>query len=94
MPISRTYATGRSVEVDAVLLAGSPSEASARTLVDETFRHLKPIGVLPQGNRILEAAGASPNREGIFAAADASGLVDSLVSALGEHRVWNRVVPS
>ena len=47
MPISRTYFTGRSIEVDAVLIAGSPEDANARIIVDEAFRHLKPIGVLP-----------------------------------------------
>ncbi len=93
-PVSRTYSTGRSVEVDAVLVAGSPTEASARTLVDEAFRHLKPLGVLPQGTNLFAAAGVPSEGEGIFAGADASDIVSSLVAALEEHRVWNRVVPS
>jgi catalase len=93
-PVSRTYSTGRSVEVDAVLVAGSPAEASARTLVDEAFRHLKPLGVLPNGTNLLAAAGIPAEGEGIFAGEDASSIVGSLVAGLEEHRVWNRVVPS
>ncbi len=93
-PVSRTYSTGRSVEVDAVLVAGSPAEASARTLVDEAFRHLKPLGVLPRGTNLLAAAGVPAEGEGIFAGSDASNIVSSLVTGLEEHRVWNRAVPT
>lgn len=92
--VSRTYSTGRSVEVDAVLVAGSPAEASARTLIDEAFRHLKPIGVLPTGTNLLAAAGVPAEGEGIFTGSDASDIVSSLVAGLEEHRVWNRVVPA
>jgi catalase len=94
VPISRTYATGRSVEVDAVLLAGSPAEANARVLIDEVFRHLKPIGVLPQGADLLATAGVSAEGAGIFAGSEPSSIVDSLVSGLEQHRVWDRVVPT
>jgi catalase len=92
--VSRTYSTGRSVEVDAVLVAGSPAEASARTLIDEAFRHLKLIGVLPKGTNLLAAAGVPTEGEGIFTGSDASDIVSSLVAGLEEHRVWNRVVPA
>jgi catalase len=93
-PVSRTYSTGRSIEVDAVLVAGSPTEAGARTLVDEAFRHLKPLGVLPQGTNLLATAGVPAEGEGIFSGSDASDIVSSLVAGLEEHRVWNRVVPT
>ncbi len=59
VPISRTYFTGRSVEVDAVLVAGSPADANARIIVDEAFRHLKPLGVLPPGAPLLVVSGRS-----------------------------------
>jgi catalase len=94
VPISRTYSTGRSVELDAVLLAGSPAEPNARILLDEAFRHLKPIGVLPQGADLLATVGVSSDKEGIFDGSDPSSIVDSLVSGLEEHRVWDRVVAS
>ncbi len=92
VPISRTYFTGRSVEVDAVLVAGSPAEANARIIVDEAFRHLKPLGVLPQGTNLLAAAGVAPDADGVFAESDASSIVESLIAGLEEHRVWNRLV--
>ncbi len=94
VPISRTYATGRSVEVDAVLLAGSPADANARILLDEVFRHLKPIGVLPQGADLLATAGVSSEGAGIFAGSEPTSIIASLVSGLEQHRVWDRVVPT
>ena len=64
VPIARTYFTGRSIEVDALLIAGSPSETNARILVDEAFRHLKAIAVLPAGADLLAAAGRFVRRGG------------------------------
>ena len=94
VPISRTYFTGRSIEVDAVLLAGSPTEANARIIVDEAFRHLKPVGVLPAGTDLAAAAGVSADSPGVFAESDASHIVESLIAGLEEHRVWDRVLTS
>ncbi len=94
VPIARTYFTGRSVEVDALLIAGSPSEANARILVDEAFRHLKAIAVLPAGADLLATVGISSDQEGIFADSNPSGIVESLVAGLEQHRVWDRVVAS
>ncbi len=94
LPVSRTYLTGRSVEVDAILIAGSPADARARTIIDEAFRHLKPLGVLPQGTNLLTTAGFSADSEGVFADSDPQGIVESLITSLEQHRVWNRVVDS
>jgi catalase len=91
LPISRTYETGRSVEIDAVLVAGSPAGASARIIVDEAFRHLKPVGVLPAGAKLSAAAGVSAEADGVFTESNASSIVDSLIAGLEEHRVWDRV---
>ncbi len=92
VPISRTYFTGRSIEVDAVLIAGSPDEANARIIVDEAFRHLKPIGVLPPGSKLLAAANVPLEAPGVFAESGGSQIVESLIAGLEQHRVWDRVV--
>ncbi len=92
LTVSRTYSTARSVEFDAVLIAGSPADARARIVVDEAFRHFKPIGVLPQGTDLLAMAGVPPQAEGVFADSNATQIVESLVASLEEHRVWSRAV--
>ena len=92
LPISRTYGTGRSVEFDALVLAGSPPDTGARIMVDEAFRHLKAIGVLPQGEGLLATAGVSAEGEGVLTGSDPAQLAEALIDSLGEHRVWNRVL--
>lgn len=94
LPISRTYVTGRSVEFDAVLIAGSPTDTGARIIVDEAFRHLKPIGVLPQGEGLLATAGVSAEAEGVLTGAEPAQLAEALIASMAEHRVWSRVLLS
>lgn len=92
IPISRTYATARSVEFDAILIAGSPTNAKAKTIVDETFRHHKAIAVLPEGSELAAAAAVPTDGPGLFSGSDPASLAQSLLNALGQHRVWDRVV--
>ncbi|KUH70801.1 catalase [Mycolicibacterium novocastrense] len=92
IPISRTYATARSVEFDAILIAGSPTNAKAKTIVDETFRHHKAIAVLPEGAELAAAAAVPTDGPGLFSGSDSATLAQSLLNALGQHRVWDRVV--
>ncbi|KUI47951.1 catalase [Mycobacterium sp. GA-1199] len=92
IPISRTYATTRSVEFDAILIAGSPINDKAKTIVDETFRHHKAIAVLPAGTELAAAAAVPTDGPGLFSGADPATLAQSLLNALGQHRVWDRVV--
>lgn len=92
VPISRTYATARSIEFDAVVIAGSAAAVQAKILVDEAFRHFKGIAVLPQGADLLVRAGATDGAEGVLSGSDASALADSLIESMGEHRVWDRAI--
>ncbi len=92
IPISRTYATARSIEFDALVIAGSPGTVQAKILVDEVFRHFKGIAVLPQGTDLLVRAGVGDGAEGVLRGSQASELAASLIESLGEHRVWNRDV--
>lgn len=90
VPVSRTYSTGRSIEFDAVVVAGSPTGAQAKTLVDEVFRHFKALAVLPQGEDLLARAAIQTDAEGVLTGSDPAALVTSLIENLGEHRVWGR----
>ena len=92
VPISRTYATARSIEFDAVVIAGSAAAVQAKILVDEAFRHFKGIAVLPQGADLLVRAGATDGAEGVLSGSDASALAASLIESMGEHRVWDRAI--
>ncbi|KUI05266.1 catalase [Mycolicibacterium acapulense] len=92
IPISRTYATARSVEFDAILIAGSPANAKAKTIVDEMFRHHKAIAMLPEGTELAGTVAVPTDGPGLFSGSDTATLVQSLLNALGQHRVWDRVV--
>ncbi|KUI43040.1 catalase [Mycobacterium sp. IS-1590] len=92
IPVSRTYATARSVEFDAILIAGSPTDAKAKTIVDETFRHHKAIAMLPEGTELAGTAAVPTDGPGLFSGSDPASLAQSLLNALGQHRVWDRVV--
>ncbi|MCV7282188.1 catalase [Mycolicibacterium flavescens] len=92
IPVSRTYATARSVEFDAILIAGSPANAKAKTIVDEMYRHHKAIAMLPEGTGLAAVAAVPTDGPGLFSGDSATTLVQSLLDALGQHRVWDRVV--
>jgi catalase len=94
VPVSRTYATARSIEFDGLVLAGSPGTVQAKILVDEAFRHFKALGVLPHGADLLASAGVGADADGVLSASDPADLAASLIEGLGEHRVWSRVVPA
>ncbi|OBF93754.1 catalase HPII [Mycobacterium sp. 852002-51152_SCH6134967] len=92
IPVSRTYATARSVEFDAILIAGSPANAKAKTIVDEMYRHHKAIAMLPEGTELAGSVAVPTDGPGLFSGSDTATLVQSLLNALGQHRAWDRVV--
>lgn len=94
VPISRTYATARSIEFDALVLAGSPTTVQAKILVDEAFRHFKALAVLPQGADLLALSGVSSDTDGVLSGSEPASLATSLLEGLAEHRVWSRAVPA
>jgi catalase len=105
----RTFATGRSVELDALLVAGAaPPAADALVhrdskagetapvstdprvvlLVEECFRHAKPVGAWGAGQSVLEALGI--DGAGVVTAPEPGDVVESVGTLLGAHRVWER----
>jgi catalase len=98
----RGFATARSVEFDALLLATSPppapdaaangaSPVDPRVLlmIEECYRHAKAIGGWGSARVALEAAGCASGL-GIVLGDDPSAVLTEVMTLLGAHRVWDR----
>ncbi|MCA1219833.1 catalase [Streptomyces sp. 8L] len=113
LTVQRTFANARSVEFDALLLAGAPAPGADASgardakagdgggavdprvvlMVNEAYRHAKPIGGWADAGTVLEAAGCADGAAGIVTADSpgaASSVVDGVTRLLTEHRVWSR----
>jgi catalase len=92
--VERTFATGRSVEFDAIIVAdGAPKDGDFRALVmlQEAFRHLKAVGAWGDGVEVLSAAGIGTEAPGVLTGKNADAkLAAATVAALGMHRAWDR----
>ena len=87
----RTFATVRSVELDAVVLAGAALDDRVVLLVDECFRHGKAIGAWAPGTQVLESSRvAQAVSPGVVVGESATEVVEGVVDLLGSHRVWHR----
>ncbi|MDI6100846.1 catalase [Actinoplanes sp. NEAU-A12] len=85
--VERTFQTARSVEFDAIIVASATTDLQMMVLLQEAFRHAKPIGVWGKGEQTLINAGLDVKAPGILLDADA----EKIAAALGRHRVWERV---
>src|SRR3954467_7602851 len=92
--VERPFATGRSIEFDAIVVAdGAPKDGDFRAVVmlQEAFRHLKAVGAWGDGVQVLTPAGIEPDAPGVLTDKKASAkLAAGLVAALGTHRAWDR----
>lgn len=99
-PVQRSYATARSVEFDAIVLATAEDGAAATgkrnpvdervsVLVAEAFRHAKAIGGWGTTASVLQAAGVDAEVEGIVQGSPQE-VVAALVPLLERHRIWSR----
>ncbi|SFD26797.1 catalase [Streptomyces aidingensis] len=109
----RTFANARSVEFDALVLAGTPApgadalgardakagdgaEAGPVTdprvmlLIDETYRHAKPLGGWGDVRRIWEVLNIAPDAPGVVTSDNPAAVFDGIVGHLRHHRVWHR----
>jgi catalase len=95
VPATRTLLTTRSIEYDAVLVAGRTggfSDIRLTVLLQEMFRHAKPLGAWGDGEQVLRDAGIDVEAPGVLVAASATAAQrKELLKALGLHRVWERV---
>ncbi|MDT5219971.1 MAG: catalase, partial [Mycobacterium sp.] len=92
--VERTLLTARSIEFDAVVVAAGTSptgDIKLVTLLQEAFRHCKPVAAWGDGVAVLESAGISPDDPGVLLADDVDKKsTAALLAALGMHRVWDR----
>jgi catalase len=92
--VDRTLLTTRSVEFDAVLIAGGTTPSSDIKLVlllQEAYRHCKTLGAWGEASGNLEDVGIAINEPGVVVgdAVDRS-FTSNLIAAIGLHRAWDR----
>jgi catalase len=96
--VQRTLLTVRSVEFDALVVAGGTTPANDIKLVlllQEAFRHSKILGAWGDGTAVLEAAAITAGSPGIVTEDSvAKSFADRLVAAVGLHRAWDRAPSS
>ncbi|MCW2495643.1 catalase [Jatrophihabitans sp.] len=94
LPVDRTVATARSIEFDLIVIAGgtTPSrDIKQVVLLQEAFRHCKPLAYWGDAAAGLEAAGIDLADPGVLAGETmVKSFSDVLLAALGLHRVWDR----
>lgn len=88
--ISRTLDTARSIEFDALLIAGSSTDPRLALLVQEAHRHLKAIAYTSAGAAAIRSAGIADGSAGVDSAAGLAAAFDALAALLPTHRVWAR----
>ena len=84
--ISRTYATARSIEFDALIVADLSSRPEVPVLLSEAFRHQKAIAVMAG----LEEAHLDTGAPGVVTLTTLAEGAEKLVPLLEAHRVWDR----
>ena len=92
--VERTFATARSIEFDAVLIAAGTTitnDIKLVVLLQEAFRHCKPLGAWGSGVKLLDAAAVDRKAPGVLLGGEVDKTFgQNLVAALGLHRVWER----
>jgi catalase len=92
--VDRTLLTARSIEFDALVVAGGTTPTTDIKLVvllQEAFRHCKVIAAWGDGVAILHAAGITLADPGIeIADAVDTAFTANLAAGLGRHRAWDR----
>jgi catalase len=92
--VKRTFDTARSIEFDAVIVAAGTTptpDIKLVVLLQEAFRHCKPLGAWGDGVSLLDAASIDRDAPGVqIASAADKDFSGELVTALGLHRVWDR----
>jgi len=99
IPVQQSLLTTASVLYDAVYVPGG--SASITTLqgsgnglrfVQEAFKHYKPLAASSEGSDLFKAA-KIPSGAGVVVESGSS-VADAFVTAIGQHRFWDRQVPA
>ncbi|PYC74512.1 catalase HPII [Streptomyces tateyamensis] len=72
--------------------SNGPSAVDSRValLVNEAYRHAKPLGGHPGARAVWTAAWVDPQAPGVLTGEDLAEVVARLAGLLGAHRVWDR----
>ncbi len=92
--VERTLLTARSIEYDALVVADGIKTINDIKLVlvlQEAYRHCKPIGAWGSGAGVLELAGIPHDGAGVLLSTELNkAFTTALIAAVGLHRVWDR----
>ena len=91
--VDRTLATARSIEFDALVVAGGTTptgDIKVVVLLQEAFRHCKAIAAWGDGDAVLKSALISNKDSGVEVAEVDKTFTANLAAALGLHRAWDR----
>ena len=92
--VDRTLATARSIEFDALVVAGGTTptgDIKLVVLLQEAFRHPKALAAWGDGDAVLKSARISGRDPGVEVAEEVdTAFTANLAAALGLHRVWAR----
>ncbi|GAB6898259.1 catalase [Kineosporia succinea] len=90
----RSALTARSIEFDAVLVAGGTGhrpDLKTVILLQEAYRHCKGVGAWGDGAEVLTGAGIPADGPGVLHGESADKAFSTeLIATLGLHRVWQR----
>ncbi|MFI8461001.1 catalase [Kitasatospora sp. NPDC085464] len=68
----------------------SPVDSRVALLVNEAYRHAKPLGGHPAARATWSAAGIDPHAPGVLTSEDMDEVFAGIVGFLGTHRAWDR----
>jgi catalase len=92
--VERTMLTTRSIEFDAIVVAGGTAglhDIKLSLLLQEAFRHCKALGAWGDGAQVLTDAGIDTGVPGVVVGKKSDDdLIAMLVDAVGRHRAWDR----
>ena len=92
--VDRTNLTARSVEFDAIVVAGGTAatgDIKQTVLLQEAYRHCKALAAWAGGEDILTAAGIDLKAPGVSVGTGVDKtFTDTLTAAIGLHRAWDR----
>jgi catalase len=94
LTVDRTALATRSIEFDAIVIAGGTGAApdlKRTVLLQEAYHHCKPIGAWGDGQKVLAGAGIPADGPGVIIEEKlGKPFTDHLRKQLGLHRVWER----
>jgi catalase len=91
--VERTFLTSRSIEFDAVVIAGGTADIAdlkLTILLQEAFRHCKALGAWGDGVKVLANAGIAPGPGVLVADSPDKAWTTSFLEGVGLHRAWER----